>query len=225
MPPKVAFAITAETAVFALLLFGSAGTVDWPAGWIFMALFFVPAVLLTASLARSDPALLAERMKPMFQKDQPVWDRVFLAVIGVAFLGWLVLMGLDAGRYHWTHMPPWLAWAGAADMLAGWWICHRVFRANTFVAPVVKIQSDRRQTVVTTGPYAVVRHPFYAGAMLLIFGSALVLGSWLGVAGALVLVLGVCVRIPLEERELERGLSGYPEYKARVRHRLIPFIW
>ena len=225
MPTKVAFALFAEAIVFALLLFVAAGTADWPACWVFLALFFGPAAVLTAVTARRDPALLAERMKPPVQKGQPVWDRVFLLILGVLFLAWLVSMGVDARRYHWSDVPDWLRGIGAAAMLASWWICARVFDENTFLAPVVKIQAERNQTVISTGPYAIVRHPFYVGAILLLASSALLLGSWIGVAGACVIAVGIAIRIPGEEHELRRKLAGYEDYAARVRYRLVPFVW
>jgi len=110
-------------------------------------------------------------------------------------------------------------------MLASWWICARVFDENTFLAPVVKIQAERDQTVISTGPYAVVRHPFYVGAILLLASSALLLGSWIGVAGAGVIAIGIAIRIPGEEHELRHNLAGYEDYTARVRYRLVPFVW
>jgi protein-S-isoprenylcysteine O-methyltransferase Ste14 len=224
MPAKVAFAIAAEALVFALVLFVAAGTTDWPACWVFLVLFFGPAALLTAITARRDPALLAERMKPPIQKGQPVWDRIFLVILAVLFLSWLVSMGLDA-RDRWSQMPDWLRALGAATMMVSWWICYRVFGANTFLAPVVKIQAERDQTVISTGPYAIVRHPFYAGAILLLVGSALLLGSWAGVAGAGLIALGIAIRIPGEEHELRLHLAGYNDYAAHVRYRLVPHIW
>jgi protein-S-isoprenylcysteine O-methyltransferase Ste14 len=225
MPAKVAFAMSAEAVVFALLLFGGAGTFHWQACWLFLVVFFGPAALITILVARRDPALLAERMKPPIQKGQPVWDRIFLLVLSVLFLSWLVSMGADARRYRWSHMPEALRALGLATMLVSWWICYRVFGENTFLAPVVRIQAERGQTVISTGPYAIVRHPFYAGAILLLVGSALLLGSWVGVAGAGAIALGIAFRIPGEEHELRRHLAGYDDYAARVRYRLVPFIW
>ena len=224
MPVKVAFALLAEAFVFAGVLFGTAGSMRWMACWVFLALFFGPAALLTAVTARRDPALLAERMKPPVQKGQPLWDRIFLMTLAVLFFAWLASMGFDA-RIHWSHTPDWLRGIGAATMLLSWWICYRVFGANTFLAPVVKIQAERGQTVISTGPYAIVRHPFYVGAILLLASSALVLGSWIGVAGAGVIALGIAFRIPGEERELRAKLAGYDDYAARVRYRLIPRVW
>jgi len=224
MPAKVAFALTAEAVVFGLLLFGGAGTIHWPACWVFLALFFGPAAVITGIIARRDPALLAERMKPAFQKGQPLWDRIFLVIIGALFLSWLVAMGLDA-RTHWSHMPDWLRAVGAATMVASWWISFRVFGVNTFLAPVVRVQAERGQTVISTGPYAIVRHPFYAGAILLLLGSALLLGSWVGLAGSGLMTLGICIRIPGEEHELRRNLAGYDAYAARIRYRVLPFVW
>lgn len=225
MPAKVAFALIAEGVVFALILFGAAGRFAWPQAWMFLVLFFVPAAAVSMVIAVRDPALIAERMKPPFQKGQPVWDRVFMAFASALFLLWLVAMGFDAGRYRWSHMPEWLEWVGALLMLGSWWISYRVMGANTFLAPVVKIQEERSQTVISTGPYAIIRHPFYAGAWLLLLGSALVLGSWFGLALATLFGLGLSFRIFGEERELRDHLAGYDDYVARVRYRLIPFVW
>jgi protein-S-isoprenylcysteine O-methyltransferase Ste14 len=225
MKLKIWLSIGIEAVIFAALLFGSAGTLRWRAAWAFLVLFFGAAVQLTRLLARSDPALLAERMKLPIQSGQPLWDRFLLGGIAILFIGWLPLMGLDAVRFRWSAVPVWFQVVGAAGVAAGMWICYLAFRANTFLAPVVRIQEERGQTVISTGPYAVVRHPLYAGAMLLLSSSALLLGSWYGFAASFVLGGLVVVRAVLEERELRRGLAGYREYAARVRHRFIPGIW
>jgi protein-S-isoprenylcysteine O-methyltransferase Ste14 len=101
----------------------------------------------------------------------------------------------------------------------------RVFRENPFLAPVVKIQTERGHRVISTGPYAVVRHPLYAAVLIFLPGNALLLGSWYGLAASLVLAGGIVFRTAMEDRELRRGLEGYREYAARVRYRLIPFVW
>jgi protein-S-isoprenylcysteine O-methyltransferase Ste14 len=225
MPTKVWIALGAEAVVFGALLFGGAGTFRWPAAWAFLFLFFTAAVLITLMIARHDPALLDERMKPIVQKDQPLWDRIIMSAVFVLFIGWLVLMGLDAVRFGWSVMPAWLQAIGGAGVALSMWLCSRVFRENTFLAPVVKIQSDRGQTVISTGPYAVVRHPMYAAALILFPSIAIMLGSWYGVATTIILASALVVRTALEDRELHRKLDGYPEYAARVRSRLIPRIW
>lgn len=225
MTPLIWFALVAEAALFAALLFGAAGTVAWAAGWVFLALFWGCALAITLDISRRDPALLRERMKSPVQQGQPILDRVFLGVIGVAFFSWLALMGLDAVRFQWSTVPLWVQAIGAAGIVLAFWIIGRVFRENTFLAPVVRVQEERGQTVVSTGPYAVVRHPMYAGALVLFLATPLLLGSWWGLAAAVVLTAAMSLRIPLEERELRRSLPGYPEYAARVRSRLLPGIW
>src|SRR5262249_10623166 len=149
-------------------------------------------------------------------------------LLGLFFLplaGWLVLMGLDAVRFGWSSMPGWAQDVGALGIFLSLWIGYRVMRENSFAAPVVRIQEERGQTVITTGPYRYVRHPMYAGALFFLFGSPLLLGSWWGLVPALLLALMLALRIPVEEKALRAGLPGYAAYAARVRYRLIPLVW
>ena len=225
MGAKVWAAFAAMFAVMATVLFGAAGTVRWFAGWVLLILFFGEALRVTIMLARRDPALLAERMKLPLQKSQPLWDKIFLLTLEAAWIGWLVLMGLDAVRFGWSAMPRWLSWLGVAGFIGAYEIIDRVMRENTFLAPVVKIQKERGQRVISTGPYAIVRHPMYAGALLLIPSIPLILGSWYGLAASMLFVAGLVFRTLMEERELRRGLEGYKEYTHRVRYRLVPYLW
>ena len=210
--------------ISALPLFGAAGTLRWPAAWAYLVLVFGPGLLITLELAKRDPALLEERMKPVIQKDQPLWDRILITTFLALWLGWFVLMGLDV-RFGWSAMPVWLQWIGAAGVLLTMWIWFLIFRENTFLAPVVKIQKERGHKVISSGPYAIVRHPMYAAALVFFAATALLLGSWYGLAGALLLAAWLVVRTALEDRELHRGLAGYTDYAARVRYRLVPLIW
>jgi protein-S-isoprenylcysteine O-methyltransferase Ste14 len=225
MGRNVWLALAIEAVIFAALLFGGAGTIFWPAGWAYLSLFFFGAVRISLWLAREDPALLAERMKPPIRKGQPVWDKIFLLTMGVAWCGWLVLMGLDAVRFHWSAMPLWLQFAGGGLMVISYRMIVRVFRENPFLAPVVKIQSERGQRVISTGPYAIVRHPLYASMLIFLPANALLLGSWYGLAALLVFLPGFVFRTVMEDRELMHALPGYKEYAARIRYRLIPFVW
>jgi protein-S-isoprenylcysteine O-methyltransferase Ste14 len=225
MGVKAWLTLAVGTLIFSGLLFGAAGTILWPAGWAYLILFFVGALWLTLRLARHDPALLAERMKSPVQKDQPFWDKVFLLAMTAAWCGWMVLMGLDAVRFRWSVMPVWLQCAGGALMVLLFQVIAWVFRENTFLTTAVKIQTERGHTVISTGPYAMVRHPFYAALMILLPANALLLGSWYGLAASFVLSGGFAFRTAMEDRELQRGLEGYAEYAARVRYRLIPFVW
>jgi protein-S-isoprenylcysteine O-methyltransferase Ste14 len=143
----------------------------------------------------------------------------------VLWTSWLVLMALDAGRFGWSRMPVWAQAIGAILIALCMTIACLAFRENSYAAPVVKIARERGHRVVSTGPYACVRHPMYAGALLFFVGTPLLLGSWYGLAAALVLVALLVTRTVMEERTLTDELPGYPEYAARVRWRLAPGIW
>src|SRR5215467_8818454 len=158
--------------VFSLVLFGAAGTIDWPAGWIFFILFFAFAIALSLWLLKHDPGLLKERMT-MFRPDQKAWDKIFLPIALVGFLGWLALMPLDAVRFHWSRMPVWLQSAGAIIMLISFYLFFLAYRENPYLSPMVRIQKDRGQRVISTGPYRYVRHPTYSGVLPLTVGTSL----------------------------------------------------
>ena len=212
-------------AVMAALLFGAAGTVDWPAAWIFLLGLAAWSSAMSAWLLKHDPGLLAERMKPLYQQGQKVWDRILIHCAALLWAAWLTFMPLDAVRFGWSHMPTWFQGLGALSLLLMAYIVYLTFRTNTFAAPVVKIQRERGHKVVSTGPYRHVRHPMYAGAMLFFLGTPLLLGSWYGLALAPFMMATLAVRAVLEERMLMAELEGYADYAARVRYRLIPLLW
>lgn len=209
----------------ALLLFLPAGTLAWPAAWVFIAISAASGISMGLWFARHDPDLLAQRMGPMFQRGQSTADKVLVAALLLAMCGWFILMGLDAGRDASPQMPMLLRIPGAAAVVFCMYGAYLTMRANTFAAPVVRVQTERDQKVIDTGPYAVVRHPMYAGAILYFVGVPLLLGSWLGLACVPVLIALFAVRIVLEERTLRAGLTGYAEYTQRVRWRLLPGVW
>ncbi|MFK4506190.1 isoprenylcysteine carboxylmethyltransferase family protein [Bradyrhizobium daqingense] len=206
------------------LLFASAGTLHWPSAWVFLVTSALLGPLCGWWLHRIDPALLAERLRPVLQKDQPAADKMFMIVFVVAMLAWLVAMGLDR-RAHFSEMPVALQVFGLVLFLASTLFTMWVFRENSFAAPVVKLQAERAQRVISTGPYAHVRHPMYSGMVLFFVGMPLLLGSWWGLAMAPVFPVLFAVRIGIEERTLREGLPGYAEYAARVRYRLVPGVW
>jgi protein-S-isoprenylcysteine O-methyltransferase Ste14 len=210
--------------LFAGPLFLAAGTIAWFEGWFFVGVCTVGTISVGLKLWRNDQALLAERMKPLIQPGQPVWDQLILGFFSVCLIGWLVVMGLDH-RFGWSDVPRPLSIAGALINLCCWLMMELVFRANTFLAPVVKIQHERDHTVVSDGPYAIVRHPMYSALIAYFFASALLLGSWWGLVAAALLTIVLGVRVPLEESELRRNLAGYGDYMTRVRYRLIPGLW
>jgi protein-S-isoprenylcysteine O-methyltransferase Ste14 len=217
--------IAGMAVVFGLVLFLPAGTIDWWAGWAFLILFLGFVIVLSAWLLRYNPDLLAERMSGIGHPDQKTWDKVYLVWTGFAFFAWLALMSLDAVRFRWSHVPRWFQGAGALILLGSFYLFFLTFRENTYLSPVVRIQKERGQTVVSTGPYRYVRHPMYAAFALMTVGTALLLGSWYGLSGVPILIGMVARRAVLEEQVLRQELAGYCAYEARVRFRLVPYIW
>ncbi len=208
-----------------LILFGSAGTLTWPQAWVFLALFVSCSIAMGLWLKRTDPELLAERMKSPLSGDQGLRDRVIIVAVMVWFAIWLVVMGLDV-RFGWSGgVPVWAEVLGAVFILAAFWGWVRVLQANRFASVQVRVQSERGQSVASSGPYAVVRHPMYSFALLLMIGAPLLLGSWWGLVASLVAFPLLAARALGEEAILLTGLTGYREYSEKVRFRLLPWIW
>jgi protein-S-isoprenylcysteine O-methyltransferase Ste14 len=211
--------------IMGLLLFVAAGNWLWAQAWAYLAIFIVGSIGFSAWLLRRDPALLASRLGPLMQRGQPLWDRAFLLIFILVWLGWLVLMGLDAQRWRTSSMPVWLNVLGGALVIGGFLATVMVFRENSFAAPVVRVQAEREQRVIDSGPYGWVRHPMYAAAALYLVGMPLLLGSWYGLLVVPLFILGLAPRAVFEERLLKRDLPGYADYMRRVRYRLIPGVW
>ena len=208
--------------VMSLLVFVPAGTVRYWQAWVYLSIFTGASVLTTLYLIRHDPALLERRMKggPTAEK-QPTQKLIMLGT-SVGFVGLLVVSALDA-RFGWSVVPLGAVLLGDALVIAGFYFISIVYRENTFTSATIEVAKD--QKVISTGPYAVVRHPMYAGALLYLLGTPLALGSYWGlvVFGAVLLLL--LWRLSDEERFLSTNLPGYTEYRKRVRHRLVPFVW
>jgi protein-S-isoprenylcysteine O-methyltransferase Ste14 len=208
-----------------VVLFLSAGTLDWPAAWVFLAEMLALSLLTGVWLARHDPALVNERLRPPIQKDQPAADKIVLSLIMLSIAALFVLVPLDAVRFRWSSVPLWVQALGALSILLSVVIGYWTMRENSFAAPVVKIQKDRGQTVISTGLYDYVRHPMYVSALLFLVGVPLLLGSWWGLAFAPVFAALLVVRIRIEEKALRQGLEGYDAYARQVPYRLVPLIW
>ena len=211
--------------VFIIALFLPAGTLAWTAGWIYLLLMFGFSIAISFWLMRFNPDLLAERLTGIGRPDQKTWDKFFLAFIGIAFFAWVIVMGLDAVRFRWSQVPRWLQVMGAILLLGSFYIFYLTFRENSYLSPAVRIQTERAQKVVSTGPYRYVRHPMYAGFIPFAFGTALLLGSWFGLFGGLLLIVMVAWRAVQEERVLREELEGYSSYMTRVKYRFIPYLW
>jgi protein-S-isoprenylcysteine O-methyltransferase Ste14 len=222
---RFVFQTIAWLGFMASLLFFPARNPLWAQAWAFLAIFAAGSFACGAWLVRRDPALLASRLGSLVQRGQPFWDKIFLLTFIVVWCGWLVLMALDAQRWHSSDVPLALNVLGGALVIAGFLATLLVFRENSFAAPVVRVQAERAQCVIDTGPYSVVRHPMYASAVLYLLGMPLLLGSWYGLLVVPLMVLALAPRAVFEERLLEQQLPGYAEYMERVGYRLIPGVW
>jgi protein-S-isoprenylcysteine O-methyltransferase Ste14 len=211
--------------VIGLALFLAAGTINWLAGWAFLLLFLGFTVAISLWLLQHSPELLTERMTGIGQANQKTWDKIFYVLANVLFLGWLIVIPLDAVRFGWSQMPGWLQVVGLVMLLVSFYLFFQVFGANPYLSPAVRDQSERGQTVISTGPYRYVRHPMYAIAILFLLGATLLMGSWVALLPLLLLVIGIAFRAVQEEKTLQAELAGYDAYMDRVRYRLIPYVW
>jgi protein-S-isoprenylcysteine O-methyltransferase Ste14 len=223
---KLAAGVVFNVAIFGVCLFVPAGTLDWWRAWVFLGVVFVGAVASTVVLFRVNKDLLAERFKPPVQKGQPLADKVVTVLLLTAFIGVIVFIPLDVFRFHLLPSPgPLVSSLGLVLFIAGWWVMTLALKENAFAAPVVKHQEARHQRVIDTGVYGIVRHPMYAGAVLLLVGMPLWLESYAAAMLASVPIGTLVVRILIEEQFLRRELAGYDAYTERIRYRLIPFLW
>jgi len=224
MVAKWLFQTFAWIVALAALLFVPAGTLHWPAAWVFLGFMIAIGLGFGGWLARRDPALLAERMRSPIQPDQPAADKKLLLALGLVILIWFIAMGLDQ-RWHLSGMS--IAWQviGLALLILSSAFIAWVFRENSFAAAAVRLQSERGHHVISSGPYAFVRHPMYGGAILFMLGVALLVGSWWGVVMSPVFAILFGIRTRIEENTLTAGLPEYADYAARVRYRLVPGVW
>ena len=205
------------------ILFIPAGRLDWLQAWAFVLAFAGYLIFYGLWSVRNDQGQLHERSQ--VGENTKSWDKVILTIYTILLIGMLVLAGLDTGRFRWAPVPPVLqgfGWLGAT--FAGfiiWWTVS----VNTFLSRNVRIQNDRGQRVIDSGPYARVRHPMYLGIIVFMISIPLLLGSlWALIPGALIGILFI-VRTALEDRTLQQELPGYQEYAKRIRYRLLPWIW
>lgn len=207
----------------AFILFAAAGRLDWTRGWVFLGLSVLIVAANAPLIIWKNPSLVAERFKR--RRDTKPFDKVFMALYIPSLFAVLVVAGLDAGRFAWSSPPQAVLYVGIllfamADIPLAW-----AMMSNPFAETTVRIQKDRGQTVVTTGPYRFVRHPMYAGGIVMFASWPLVLGSlWAYVPVAVVVALFV-FRTAFEDRTLRAELPGYEEYARKTRYRLVPFIW
>jgi protein-S-isoprenylcysteine O-methyltransferase Ste14 len=208
-------------------MFVLAGDARWLEGWLFTGWLLGLYATVTIWMHVKNPELLAERRRRATTTEREAGsDRGLLLLLFLGFTVWIVLMPLEAKRYQWTpaFSRPVETSGGLLLALSAFFL-FRAFRDNTFLSGVVRIQSERKQRVVSTGVYGLVRHPMYLGMVLMFAGAPLLLGSRLGLAAAAAITVVLAVRIHREERLLANELDGYDEYRQKVRYRLFPLIW
>jgi protein-S-isoprenylcysteine O-methyltransferase Ste14 len=215
-----------NTVSLAVMLFIPAGTLHWWRAWVLVGVTAVCFVVMMVGVLRTRPDLRKERFKSIFQKGQPLADRVLLAAFVVSYTAILVFIPLDVFHLHLLPRPNvWVSSLGMALFVGGSLIVTLVFRDNSFAVPVVRHQKERQQAVVDTGLYGVLRHPMYTGISLSKIGTALWLESYAAALLSLIPVALLALRIVYEERFLRQELAGYNEYIQKVRYRLLPFVW
>ncbi len=208
--------------ITAALLFGAAGTLDYWQAWLYLVAYFAASIAITLYLVRKDPALLERRMSGgPFAEKEPA-QRIIMLLASLGFIALAIVPALDR-RFGWSHVPVPMVLAGDLIMLVGWLGIYFVFRENSFASATIEAAADQR--VISTGPYAVVRHPMYATALVMLLGISPALGSWWGLPILAALVPALIWRLTDEERFLVQNLPGYTQYRETVRYRLLPLVW
>ena len=201
------------------LLFIPAGTLAWPEGWLFMGILFVPIFIAGLVMMKKNPELLRKRLSA---KEEQKEQQDMVKLSGLMFLAAFILAGLNF-RFRWIVLPGWIPWTAAAIFLLAYALYAEVMKENAYLSRTVEVQEG--QKVVDTGLYGIVRHPMYMSTLFLFLAMPLVLGSLISVLIMLAYIPLIARRIRNEEQVLEEGLEGYREYKQKVKHKVIPFIW
>lgn len=202
-----------------LFIFWPAGTLSYPGGLLLMGLLFIPMLIAGIVMFLKSPDFLAKRLDA---KEKQATQKGVLAFSALIFIGSFVIAGLDY-RFGWSRMPLWVTVVGSVLFLVAYLLYAEVMRENAYLSRTIKVEEG--QTVVDTGLYGIVRHPMYSVTLLLFLVIPLILGSWYALIPFAFYPAIIAVRLLDEEKLLTRELPGYPEYKEKVKYRLIPFIW
>lgn len=208
--------------VLAVTLFLSAGSLSFWQARVYLSVFTICTVLITAYLLKYDQKLLASRVKAGPTAETQKGQQVIQSLASLFFIGLFIVAGLDY-RFHWSHVLPVVSLIADVFVALGFLIVFLVFRENSYTSAVIEVA--REQQVIVTGPYRMVRHPMYSGASLLLIFTPLALGSWVALPLSVVLILVVVIRLVEEEKFLSANLVGYKAYCQAIRYRLVPLIW
>ena len=205
-----------------LMIFLPAWTLDYWQAWILVAIFFACTLAVTLYLMKNDPKLLERRVKAGVGAEQERSQNIIQAFAALVFIAIFVVSALDH-RFSWSTVPPYLIALGDFLIVLGFYLVFLVFKENTFASGTIEVGAE--QKVIATGPYALVRHPMYVGALVMLVGVPLALGSLWGLLAIVPMVVVLVARLLDEEKFLAKNLAGYEEYQGKVRHRLVPLIW
>lgn len=220
---KLIAGVIANLAIFGVPLFVLAGTWNWWRAWVLLGVVLLGSILSVTTLPRS---LLEERLKPPIQEGQPRADKIILVLLLTAMAGLILFVPLDVFHLQLAGSPgEFVSSVGLVLFASGWWISYVALKQNAFATAVVRHQEERQQVVIDTGLYKIVRHPMYAGGVLVMIGMPLWLESNAATLFAIAPITTLVIRILIEERFLKRELRGYNEYTSKVSYRLIPFLW
>ncbi len=208
--------------VMAALLFLPAWTLDYWQAWSFLAVFGASGLAITVYLMKKDPKLLERRVQAGPTAEKEWSQKIIQSITTLMFISMLVVPALDH-RSHWSAVPFYLAIAGDVLVALGFLIIFFVYKENSFASATIELAPE--QKVISTGLYALVRHPMYMGGLFLFVGMPLSLGSWWGLFVFLLFMPALLWRLFDEEKFLAKNLPGYSEYQNKVRYRLLPFIW
>ena len=208
--------------VVAALLFASAGTLDYWQAWTFLAVYFASSLAITLYLMKKDPKLLQRRISggPVAEKE-PI-QKIIMSFTSLGFIGLLIIPALDH-RFAWSRISSYTVLTGDVLVVLGWFAIFFVFRENTFTSATIELAPDQR--VVSTGPYALVRHPMYGGGLVMLLGIPIAPGSAWGLLIVVAMIPALIWRLFDEEKFLARNLPGYVEYQNKTHYRLIPLVW
>ena len=209
--------------LFFALVFVPAGTLRWTEAWILIVFYLGTVTAVVIWLKKKNPGLLRERSRR--KKDVKRWDRMFMRLYLFFLMILIILTGLDALRFQWSHVPLILKVIGFIGFVPAFRLGFWAMRENAFLSDAVRIQEERGHTVCTTGPYRYVRHPMYVGVILAMFSYPIALGSYFALLPAAVVSLLFVYRTAMEDKTLREELEGYKEYAEKTRYRLIPGLW
>ena len=208
--------------IMAAITFLPAWTLDYWQAWIFLTVFFVSVLAITIYLMKNDPKLLERRTNAGPGYEHETSQNIIQSLAAIAFIAMFVVSALDH-RFGWSAAPPYVSLIGDALVALGLYFVFLVFKENSFASGTIEVGAEQR--VIATGPYALVRHPMYIGALVMLLGVPLALGSCWGLLAIIPMTLVLVARLLDEEKFLAKNLAGYPEYQGKVKSRLIPLIW